>query len=29
LDKSGMVGKHFNEDGAIGGTIQQKLAEKK
>ena len=29
LDKSGMVGQHFNADGKIGGMVQQNLAEKK
>lgn len=29
LDKTGMIGKNFKEDGAIGGMIQKNLAEKK
>lgn len=29
LDKEGMIGKHFTEHGAIGGTVQENLANKK
>ena len=29
LDKEGMVGKHFNSDGTIGGMVQENLANKK
>lgn len=28
LDKEGAIGKNFKADGAIGGTIQEKLANK-
>lgn len=29
LDKEGMIGKHFNADGAIGGTAQSMMGGKK
>lgn len=29
LDKKGAIGKNFNPDGAIGGTIQERLANNK
>lgn len=25
MDKGGAIGKHFNEDGAVGGNVQQTL----
>lgn len=28
FDKQGAVGKHFNADGALGGTVQDKLGGK-
>lgn len=29
FDKTGAIGRHFNADGSIGGTIQENLANKK
>jgi hypothetical protein len=29
FDKKGAVGKHFNADGALGGTVQGNLGDKK
>ena len=29
LDKGGMIGKHFNADGKIGGAVQENIANQK